>query len=100
MTEIKIGRSLVNVEALIRNWEHLNLRYAQLEKDLAESREAAASCCDYFAEMLENGAGDYPKGSRLRQAARMIRTGGDKRGYPTKTAKKQRATPKRGDEHG
>ena len=55
-------------------------RVAELEAALADERDRAASCCVYIAEMmLECGAGDYPRGSRLRQAARMILEGVDKR---------------------
>lgn len=98
MTEINIGSRRINVEALLHNWEQLNLKCARLEIELTDAREAAASCCDYLAGMLERGAGDHPKGARLRQAARLIRAGVDKREYPVLTKQRKRATPKRSEE--
>jgi hypothetical protein len=50
---------------------------AQLLRDLCgDAIERSAAICDRLAEMREAGAGDYPKGQRLRQAARLIRGGG------------------------
>lgn len=53
---------------------------ARRERD--DAREIAASCCDYLAWLMENGAGGTAE-ERLRQAARMIRAGDDKRALVT-----------------
>lgn len=50
-------------------------RARELARVRAEVLEEAASVCDRLAEMREQGAGEYPRGQRLRQAARMIRAG-------------------------
>jgi len=87
----EMGRALA---AAANERDEALARVAELESALADERERAASCCVYIAEMmLECGAGDYPRGSRLRQAARMILEGVDKR--PTGPTRSKRTSARR-----
>lgn len=54
-------------------------KYGQLchEAGVVAERERCALICNFLASLLEDGAGDVPKGARLRQAAREILSGDD-----------------------
>jgi hypothetical protein len=55
-------------------------------------RAAAASCCEYLADLMANGAGGTAE-ERLRQAARMIRQCDDRRSDSPSPADKVESKP-------
>lgn len=48
---------------------------AAVRRAVDEERERCARICETFAQMMENGGGDWPPGGRLWQCARKIRDG-------------------------